>query len=174
MDALYWLSNFGDASITRLWIPVLIWTVVAIPILLVTRLVARKQPALHYYAMVVLLGSLLMGFLMVPVWYGINTISPTFSTPELVLPVEATNNGLFLLPGASTTDSESAVAPATHTNLPLDFFFNLVLGGVTIALLFWSLFSLCKLAYRIFITRKMRHTMVVPRGSGCSRPASKS
>ena len=102
-----------------------------------------------------------MGFVMEPVWNGINAIYPLFNTPELVLPIEATNNGGILFPADNAVSPEMVITPVTDTSLPPGFFFNLALGGITIVLLLWSLTGLIRLAYQIILTKKMKHTLVV-------------
>ena len=155
MDVLLWLSGFGEAAIAVVWIPLLIWTMVAIPIFVTSRYMGRKQPALHYYAMVVLLGSLLMGFIMEPVWRGLNTFIPTFGTPELVLPGEGTNDGYFLTPPDISITTQPESTPFAEVRVPVGLVLAACVGALTLVLLFWSFISCIGLVLQVFQAKNM-------------------
>ena len=61
-----WLSSLGEWSIASLWIPLGIWTLVAIPLAVLSRYAGSRHAALHYHSAMALLASLPLGFLLMP------------------------------------------------------------------------------------------------------------
>ena len=66
MDWISFFTSIGRISIEYVWIPLGIWTIAALPLFFLSRLVSNRQPVIHYQACIVLLLSLPLGFLFMP------------------------------------------------------------------------------------------------------------
>lgn len=66
MDWTSYLYSIGNGSIEYLWIPLGIWTIAALPLFILSRVLGRRQPVIHYHACLALLFSLPLGFFIMP------------------------------------------------------------------------------------------------------------
>ena len=66
MDWISFFTSVGSASIALVWIPLGIWTIAALPLFLLSRLLSARQPVIHYQSCIALLLSLPLGFLFMP------------------------------------------------------------------------------------------------------------
>ena len=83
MDVLTWVSDLGRSSFLYFWLPLAMWTMVALVLGLWSRWIGRTRPLWHYQASLALLLSSPLGFLLMPAAMQVvnNPIltAPTFS-----------------------------------------------------------------------------------------------
>ena len=160
MEILFDFAEFGRAALTVLWIPMAVWTIIAIPIYWVSRRLGKKRPALHYYGMVVLLSSLLMGFIMAPVWDGLATLSAAFQTPEVVLPIDETGNDFFFLSPEVPVHVPSVAEEVIPMSPSPRIYLAAFIGGITGLFIFLSTLSLLGLFYKLIRLRTIKKGVV--------------
>ena len=147
MDWISFLTETGSASIDYLWIPLGFWTVAAIPIFLISRVLGVQQPGIHYQGCMALLLSLPLGFLMMPLMsLGIQTggmasgLSTLFDTFVDIMPANS----------SSSLDVDD-LATTQLSDLPPSEKINglAIVGAITLTSLLVSVFSCFKLLREI-------------------------
>ena len=75
------LSVLGEFSMRYIWIPLGLWTLVAIPLVFLSRYLSNRHPAIHYHGAMALLLSLPVGFFLMPL-LTINLA--VFTVPDVI------------------------------------------------------------------------------------------
>ena len=107
MDWISFLTSIGSASIEFAWLPLGTWTIAALPLFAISRLISARQPVIHYQACIALILSLPLGFLFMQI-PEIN--APTADFQQSISAYIDTH-----IPGAPGTTTEPPPLEATPT-----------------------------------------------------------
>ena len=163
------LSTLGEVSVTYLWIPLGIWTLMAVPIFLISRYLGLRHPAIHYHGAMALLLSLPVGFILMPLLAGnLSFISvPEFVSLKSPAPVEAPSFS-YELPLENTgtlfdRSPEELVSippletqPAVNEGIP----WEAIVGIITFLTGMVSILSLMVLGWKTYKLRGLRRTLI--------------
>ena len=153
MDVLTWVSDLGRSSFLYFWLPLAMWTLVALALGLWSRWIGRTRPLLHYQASLALLLSLPLGFLLMPAAVQVvnNPIltAPTFSlaaqegSSRTALPVSSTPLKSSVETSAEAS-GRSLGTPSPQTSQPFDL--SMGMGIATLLALLVSIVACIRLA----------------------------
>ena len=141
MDGIALLSEWGRLSLSAFWMPLLVWTIAALPFYVGLGLWSRAHPLVRYHGYLALLLALPLGFVLAPLVapVAVSPITPPTSPPEPVLmpPTDLTFDDGLIVAAPSASEKTSAVVARPS---PFDCYAWLGLA---------SLFALVLAAYRL-------------------------
>lgn len=130
------LHKLGVWSVPALWIPLLAWTLLALPAALLLRRTSRFHPLVRYRLQQALLAALPLGMLAAP-WIEM----PGLAGWLMASSGTSASPGLVLLPDLLTTAD-----PASDSATPISLYLYHGLGALTAGAGLWALVRLTRLA----------------------------